>query len=103
MVYGAIFGIEHLFGYIFCGSFEYWKELTILKYYAGYDSMTTDVAVFNTKEERDEWVEDESAFDRIRLKRKEALMLVGKNAKLHTDEFNEHIIWMINPFNIINK
>lgn len=72
-----------------------------MKYYAGYNSMKTDVAMFNTKAERDEWVQDEnSAFERIQLTRREAISIVGTKAELHKDELNDHIMWMINPLNI---
>lgn len=72
-----------------------------MRYYAGYNDMKTDVAVFQTKAERDKWVKDvNSAFERISLTRKEALSLVGAKADLHTDEINERITWMINPLNI---
>lgn len=31
-------------------------------FYAGYDDVDTDIAVFETEEERDAWVNDENAF-----------------------------------------
>lgn len=72
-----------------------------MKYYAGYNSMKTDVAVFSTKAERDEWVADDNNDFRIPLTKREAISIVGTRFSLHNDELNERVTWMINPCNVI--
>lgn len=75
------------------------------KFYAGFNDMSTDIAVFNSAQERDSWVNDKNtSFERIPLTRKEAMDIVGhKFFGLHTyqDELDEHIVWILNPINII--
>ena len=71
-----------------------------MRFYAGYDFINTDVAVFDSEEKRDVWVENESIFKRISLSEKEAYDIVGKY-ELCEDEVDD-IVWMINDLNIIN-
>ena len=74
-----------------------------MNYYAGYDSILTDVAMFDSEKERDEWVDDEySAFTRIALSKDEAFEIVGSGYELHTDELDDRIKWMINTYNVIH-
>ena len=68
-----------------------------MKYYAGYDDIKTDVAVFDTRESRDNWVNSDTFFVRIPLEEKEALNIVG-DYQIHIDDNN--ICWLINECNI---
>ena len=71
-------------------------------YYAGYDSIKTDVAVFKTREERDQWVNSEdAAVERISLTYEEAIDIIGNEFDTVLDEIDERITWMLNPLNII--
>lgn len=71
-----------------------------MKYYAGYDFVDTDIAVFDTEEERDDWINFEfSAFKRVPFTEKEAFDIVGKKHAEYVDELG--IRWLINSLNII--
>ena len=73
-----------------------------MKFYAGYNNILTDVAMFNSEKERDEWVDDEySPFTRIALSEDEAYEIVGSGYDLHNDELDDRTIWLINTYNVI--
>lgn len=75
------------------------------KFYAGYNDMSTDIAVFNSAQERDNWInEKDTSFERIPLTRKEAIDIVGRKffcLYTYQDELDEHIVWIVNPVNIV--
>lgn len=68
-------------------------------FYAGYDDIDTDIAVFETEEERDAWVNDENAvFPRVAYTDSDVFLM-----DIDTwDEDSEDIWgvrWKINPIN----
>lgn len=84
------------------------------KFYAAHESVLTEIAVFNSKQERDEWInfkdwfskeyQSESMEDkRIALSYSETLSLVGKTQLHNTgnyvdDNVLENVKWIIsNP------
>lgn len=69
------------------------------EFFAGYNFILTDVAIFQTEEARDKWVKEESTFERIPLSREQAIELVGSGVYLHNTEpdiFDESIKWAKN-------
>ena len=60
-------------------------------YYAGYDHIDTEIAVFNTEEEADDWVENAVDFDRRRYTKEDVEILVGKKPKEEIDCFG--VLW----------
>ena len=66
-------------------------------FYAGYLYADTEVAVFKTKKERDEWVNDPfRGLVRVPLTRMEAIAIIGKKAfYIGCNEYG--IDWIINP------
>lgn len=68
-------------------------------YYAAYNSVNTDVAMFESKKERDEWVAyPYSAFERIAISAKDVFDIVGKRFETMVDVFGTK--WLINETNI---
>lgn len=69
-----------------------------MSYYAMYDLICSDVAVFKTKAARDDWVENgEPFFERVAISSKEMRRIVGysKEAKrLFSDPVDDHIKWL---------
>lgn len=76
------------------------------KYYAGYTFVKSEVAVFNSEEERDQWVKHNDAFslamnnrrkDRKPLTRAQALSRVGKalDEKPIKDVILDNVFWAI--------
>ena len=68
-------------------------------YYAGYNYINTDVAVFKTKKDRDTWVHEESFFERIPLLARDVIALVGMKAERQKDIIDDNLIWLINKLN----
>ena len=68
-------------------------------FYAGYDDpLDTDIAVFETEEERDEWVNDESSvFQRCAYSDDEVYYMDIDTWEDHEDAFG--VSWKINPIN----
>lgn len=66
-------------------------------FYAGYDNpLDTDIAVFETEEERDEWVNDErSIFPRCAYSDEEVFYMDVDVWEDYEDVFG--IVWKINP------
>lgn len=62
--------------------------------YAGYNFIDTDIAVFGTEEEADEWVRNaDPCIERRRYTDEEVSVLVGKNPKEEYDYIG--IRWLI--------
>lgn len=75
-----------------------------LKFYAGYNSIITDVAIFDDENKRDAWVNDDNTFfERIQLTEEEALEIIGNTYEIIEDIIDPEILWMLNPYNIISK
>lgn len=71
-------------------------------YYAGYGFLNTDVAVFATEQQRDNWVHEWSVFDRIPLSEEEVWFILDgmpDHVERETDVLDDSIIWLLNPFN----
>ena len=71
-------------------------------YYAGYGHLDTDVAVFETESQRDDWIKEWSVFDRMALSEGDVFFILDGSpdkAIRQRDDFNDSIIWLINPFN----
>lgn len=68
-------------------------------YYAGYNFISTDIAVFATKKDRDKWVEDVSFLERIPFSSRDVIALVGRKAKRQRDIIDDNLIWLINKLN----
>jgi len=71
-------------------------------YYAGYGYIDTDVAVFETASQRDNWVNEWSASDRMALSEGDVLFILDGSpdkAIRQRDDFNDSITWLINPVN----
>ena len=77
-----------------------------MSFYAGYNSIFTDVAVFESATKRDEWVSGKSFFERVPLTNEQANEILGSCANTYNevqygDDANKDIIkWLINPINI---
>lgn len=72
-------------------------------YYAGYGFLNTDVAVFKTERQRDNWVKAWSAFDRVSLSAEEVWLILDgmpDYVRRETDIFDDTITWLINPYNL---
>lgn len=70
-------------------------------YYAGYGFLNTDVAVFETAWQRDNWVNQWSVFERIPLSAEEVWLILDgmpDYVKRETDILDESIVWLINPY-----
>ncbi len=74
-----------------------------MKYYAGYRTQNTDVAFFNTKEERDSWVKDEGIFPRVALTEKDVMKILGNpaNVESFSDFLESNVTWLVNPHNVV--
>lgn len=69
-----------------------------MMYYAGYaDSALTDIAVFESEEDRDSWVVEESIFKRKPYDESEIHIIVGYNPTKVKDIFG--VVWMLNQVN----
>ena len=78
------------------------KQLTYggnIMYYAGYNYINTDIAIFTTKKDRDKWVKDESFLERIPFSSRDVIALVGRKAERQSDIIDENLIWLINKLN----
>lgn len=71
-----------------------------MNYYAGYDIPNTDIAVFKTKKERDEWVSNESIMHRIAFSENEAMQLADGSRRIHKDPYENNLGWIFNFNNI---
>ena len=72
-------------------------------FYAGYESIDTDVAVFETEQQRDNWLNEWSVFDRIPLSEEEVWFILDgmpDHVERETDIFDDTITWLINPYNL---
>ena len=75
----------------------------MLMFYAGYESIDTDVAVFETEQQRDNWVKAWSVFDRVSLSAEEVWLILDgmpDYVRRETDIFDDTITWLINPYNL---
>ena len=68
-------------------------------YYAGYNYINTDIAVFATKKDRDKWVEDVSFLERIPFSYRDVIAFVGMKAERQKDIFDDNLIWLVNKLN----
>ena len=75
-----------------------------MSYYAGYATLDTDVAVFQSERQRDEWINDFSVFDRIPLTEDELFLILDgfpiDSLQQEADDFDDSIVWLINPANL---
>lgn len=75
-----------------------------MSYYAGYATLDTDVAVFQSERQRDEWVNDFSIFDRIPLSEGDVWFILDgyplESLRQETDDLDDSIVWIINPQNL---
>ena len=72
-------------------------------YYAGYGVLNTDVAVFETAWQRDNWVNQWSVFERIPLSAEEVWLILDgmpDHVKRETDILDDSIVWLINLYNL---
>ena len=71
-------------------------------FYAGYESIDTDVAVFETKQQPDNWINEWSAFNRIPLSEEEMWFIMDglpDYAEREKDVLDDSIVWLLNPLN----
>ena len=71
-------------------------------FYAGYESIDTDVAVFKTENQRDKWLKEWSVFDRVPLSADEVWLILdgmADHVERETDVLDDSIIWLLNPIN----
>lgn len=71
-------------------------------YYAGYGYLDTDVAVFKTERQRDAWINEWSVFDRMALSEGDVWFILDGSpdrAIRQRDDYNDSIVWLINPLN----
>lgn len=71
-------------------------------YYAGYGCLNTDIAVFESARQRDNWVKAWSAFDRVSLSAEEVWLILDgmpDHVERETDVLDDSIIWLLNPIN----
>lgn len=75
-----------------------------MSYYAGYATLDTDVAVFQSERQRDEWINDFSVFDRIPLTEDELFLILDgfpiDSLRQEADDLDDSIVWLINPSNL---
>ena len=75
-----------------------------MSYYAGYATLDTDVAVFQTEHQRNQWVNDFSVFDRIPLSEGELFFVLDgipvDSLRQEVDDLDDSIVWLINPTNL---
>ena len=75
----------------------------MLMFYAGYESIDTDVAVFKTENQRDKWLKEWSVLDRVPLSADEVWLILDgmpDHVQRETDIFDDTITWLINPYNL---
>lgn len=74
-----------------------------MSYYAGYATLDTDVAVFQTERQRDDWVNDFSILDRIPLTEDELFLILDgfplDSLRQEVDDLDDSIMWLMNPVN----
>lgn len=71
-------------------------------FYAGYESIDTDVAVFATEQQRDNWLGEWSAFKRIPLSAEDVFFILDgmpDHVQREADLRDDSIVWLLNPFN----
>lgn len=72
-------------------------------FFAGYAIPDTDVAIFQSERQRDEWVNDFSIFDRIPLSEGDVWFILDgypfDSLQQEADDLDESIVWLINPQN----
>ena len=71
-------------------------------FYAGYGYLNTDVAVFKTERQRDAWINEWSVFDRMALSEGDVWFILDGSpdrAIRQWDDYNDSIVWLINPLN----
>lgn len=68
-------------------------------FYAGYNFISTDIAVFETKKSRDKWVQDVTFLERIPFSYRDVIALVGMKAERQKDIIDDNLIWLINKLN----
>lgn len=71
-------------------------------FYAGYGYLNTDVAVFKTERQRDAWINEWSVFDRMALSEGDVWFILDGSpdrAIRQRDDYNDSIVWLINPLN----
>ena len=68
-------------------------------FYAGYNYINTDIAVFETKKSRDKWVQDVTFLERIPFSSRDVYALVGRKAKRQRDIIDNDLVWLINKLN----
>ena len=73
-------------------------------FYAGYATTYTDVAVFQTDRQRDEWVNDYFIFDRIALSEDDLFFILDgfplDSLRQEADDLDDSIVWLLNPQNL---
>ena len=67
-------------------------------FYAGYKHYTTDVAVFDTEESREKWINDEEFVARCKLSVENVKDIIGDSRVTEIDA--DGILWLLNPINI---
>ena len=87
---------EHVFDAILIED----RRCVVLNYYAGYDLLNTNVAVFQSKKERDDWVRDEGILHRIALSEFIVKQLCNEPFELHNDEIEDNLKWIYNRINL---
>lgn len=68
-------------------------------FYACYDALGTDVAEFDTSEDRDGWIkahEKDSVFGIIKIEYCDMTYICGKNPEINIDP--DGVKWLINPY-----
>ncbi len=73
-------------------------------FFAGYANANTDVAVFQSARQRDNWVNNPSLFDRIPLSDGDVYFLTDglpfDALRQEADDLDDSIVWLINPVNL---
>lgn len=73
-------------------------------FFAGYAIPDTDVAVFHSEHQRDEWVNDFSILDRIPLTEDELFLILDgfpiDSLRQEADDLDDSIVWLLNPQNL---
>ena len=72
-------------------------------FFAGYATPDTDVAVFHSECQRNEWVNGFSVFDRISLSEGDLFLILDgfpvDSLRQEADDLDDSIVWLINPHN----
>lgn len=73
-------------------------------FYAGYATPDTDVAVFQTENQRDAWVNDFSFFHRVAFCESDLFFILDgfpiDSLRQEADDIDDSIVWLINPANL---